>query len=558
VNFDDAVAFATGALKADERFRDVDLSPSSATFNMVVLPFALMCKGSWDMVEWLQRYLLFGDPSQLSPEQLDNIGKMLMAPPRRTGSGVTVEVSLYFRDSPMVPDPIFVGPGCAFRSSSGALGHPLREQTLWHPSMPRVEVDGKDYRCATLPVRFDGVGAIPPRSVTQVASVLPGLAFARNEKASSAPVAAQSNAEYFNVIKGSLSARNDVDAASIAANYAGAYDVSDIFAAGFGDPEMQRDIAVAARGWSGHVGGRIDAYVKCPLMDAEYSTNAVTTSGDLHTFVFARYDGTDYAGTVRSWTLRPNAPPIAPIVLIDWDSTTICGLGRGDFATLPNGDVDYRIEVLPDPIDPFWGKNYRYSVYERLRLTVRTKPTDRALTGEVTLAYRTYANLEAIQLAAGENRLLGCDLLFRSFIPVHVQKLVVVYDRSYALDAEALAAALAVRINSWTAPTGIRFNELFDGINIPVRFEEVTGEVQNLPYVIDGATGLVAGVQPGDPARMPSYAVLHMDNIDGSRAKYISTRQIYPKTMTGLSATYRTCRYFVEAKDIEFIGSSWI
>jgi len=547
MRFEDAITFAVNTLKDDERFANVDLSPNSATFNLSVLPFAMLSKATWDVVEWIQRYLLFSDPSQLGEEQLDNIGKMLMAPPRRTANSVTVEVSMYFKSGNA--EPIVVNTTDTFRTSSNAVGYPLREYILVYGSMPKVTIDGAEYRAAKITVKFDGSGVVPAGAVTQTSVIANGLAFVRNENASSAPIAAETNEEYFTTIQNSLSTRNDVNSASIIANYKSAYDIFDILAVGFGDPEMQRDISVASRGWSGHIGSRIDAYIKSPLVDAEFTTNNITDKGgNVYSFDFARYSGINYNGTVCSWRLCEGNIPVTPIVLIDWEKSSIGGLDYSKLAKKPNGDVDYSVEILPDIA---WGKNYRYSIYERLRISVRT--TERATDNTVTLSYKTYSNMENIQESANSSRLLNCDLLFKSFIPVQVKKLVVVYEGS--LDEEAWTAILANRINTWSSPTNLRFNELFDGIGVPVKFEETWEDRNNLPYKL-ADNGVITETCEGKSG-IPTYAVLHMDNIDGSTITYLSTRQIYPIPVEGLSATYRTCRYFINPEDIQFKKLNW-
>ena len=76
----------------------------------------------------------------------------------------------------------------------------------------------------------------------------------------------------------------------------------------------------------------------------------------------------------------------------------------------------------------------------------------------------------------------------------------------------------------------------------------------NLPCTFDGNGEIATIVNPAPtPGSYPTYATMIQHNIDGSKNYYASTRQLYQlKTSNGLSATSRTCRYFILPENIVF------
>ena len=572
MNIKDVINFSRDILKNDERFKDIDTSENSAFYNIVLLPYAALMKPIFDLNDYTAKTLSYNNVSELTETQLDNLGKSVFAPLRRTDSLTTVEVNIYLSIASGSIEPLVVNTTDVFRTNQNQTFNPIKDYLFIYDTLPIV--NGK--RVATIVVAANqSYGKISENSITSASTLHPQLSFITNNRPSSTPISKETNEEYFDTIQRSFTTRNNLNLESLATNFKLSYpNITDIFATGYGDPEMQRDIAIAGKAWSGHFGGKTDVFVKSAIYPTSFQCTATRTpSSDGYYFYVKRYKGFDWKGidgtnpspqALMPWTKitlsdLPGATdlPITPIILFDWTNTTI---GSVEFAKRIDGEVNYTVEVLPDPVDKFYGKNFRYSPYEQLKITVKTT-TALSSTLACSLAYFTVPEIESYQdNASAENQRVLCnDILFKSFVPVEVRELVISYDNKYSVDEESWKTKIANQINSWNSNEPIRLVSLLKDFTAPVRVDEIwkdtpTGSI--FPYDID-STGQVIGTNVVVSDDYPCYAKMLMNQIDGSINVYVSTRQIYPLVKFGLSSTYRTCRYFIDRSNIKFIKGSW-
>lgn len=574
MNSTDIIKFSIDTLQADPRFADIDMSESSAFYNMVILPFSILAKPIFDInATTLQSMQL----ENMSDVQLDEFAKLFFIT-RRTESLTNLTIQIYLNNVVGSIEPLLITTSDEFRTSSNAIFYPIQDYIFTYGSLPTVTINenGVDvtYKIATITGTSSlSLSPILPNTIKTTTVTHPQLNKVNNAQSSSVPIMAETNAEFIQSIKKSLTNRNAITPNAIYTILKTAYpNITDILSIGYGDPEMQRDIAVAAKSWSGHFGGMTDIYLRTEPTPISFIVTATRTDDNSgYSFILRRYKGFDWNATdtalpnsqsLTPWLLIQSTDPLPtlPVISFNWTGSSIVGT---TFSTKPNGEVDYTIDVLPDPLEESYGKNYRYSVYECLKVTVKTATATTA-TAAVTLKYNTLNGFESIQTYMNsDQRVITSNNLIKSFIPVQVKQLVIVYDQNYYVNEQLWATQLAALINSWSLQEPISLSTLLKNFDAPVRITEMWSDpsviptnvlTSNLPYLFD-STGEISGTQVS--TSHPCFVKMVVDNIDGSSNCYLSTRQIYPKIKNGLSATYRTCRYFIETSNITFIKGSW-
>jgi hypothetical protein len=372
--------------------------------------------------------------------------------------------------------------------------------------------------------------------------------------AASRPIDRETNAEFIKSIQRAISERSLSKEDGIISSIRKAYpQATDISVIGYGDQEMQRDIAVAARAWSGHFGGMIDVYLRTPLVNTSHTTQATYFNGR-YVFYINRYTGFDWTGEnpLTPWNkIDPNAP-LMPVVDIDWEKFSING---ADIKRDQNGLIDYMIEVMPDPSEKAYGKNFRYSIYEYLKISVgvvaQANPTE-----SVTINYKALMNPDDIQNFLNDNRDICSSVMLRSYVPIFIKKLSITYDQQYSIDENEWREKIASTINTWSLSEPIRITTLLRNFEAPVKINEVwKSEEESIPYELDDSGNIVKSKDGGQ--NPPCYAAMHIDAIDGSRYYYLSTQQIGPIVSPGLSLTYKTSRFFIDPQNIVFVKGSW-
>ena len=574
MNGQDFINFAQSTLAADSRFADVDMTPSSAFYNLVLLPFSLLSKPVFDLHDSMINSMSL---SQLSGTQLDDFASMFFVT-RPVQTYVTVQIQIYLPiQSPTGIEPLIVQTTDEFRTTQNVVFYPVQDYIFAYGSLPTttIMVNGVStsvYYATVLASSTSASVQILANSVTSTSLTYAlSILSVNNPGASSVPLAAETDSEFKVTMQNALSLRNNVNPASIITNLTNAFPFATFVPIGYGDPEMQRDIAVAAQYWSGHFGGMTDIYATAQLVPATYSKGGIRTPDGLgYQFTMQAYKGFDWAAIDIStpnalqllpWTPVDSGPiPTLPVVLVD-SFTVIQSVGGDATITLDvDGKPKYKVEVYPDPTLQSFGKNYRYSQYENLLITVYcTASGGLAPFSNITMNYQTLPSISDMQnlVSNDKNRVMCSNTLVKSFIPIEIEKLEIVYDKNYTIDMPTWTIKIANLINNWSTSSSITFSTLLEGFPAPYRQDEIyVDNGSNFPYTFD-SQGLVTGVNESATS-YPCYAVIRMNNIDGSSQVYVSTNKIAPRyTTAGLSSSYRTCRYVIDSTNIIFTKGSW-
>jgi hypothetical protein len=563
MNSTDIIKFAVDTLQEDSRFSDIDMSESSSFYNMVILPFSILAKPIFDLNATTLKSMQL---ENMTETQLDEFAKLFFIQ-RRTDSLTNVAVQIYLNNIAGTIEPLVITSTDEFRTSQNSVFYPIQDYIFTYSSLPTTTVDGIVYKVANIICSSSSnSNVITANSIKTTSVTHPQLNKVNNSKSSSIPISKETNVEFIQSIKKSLSNRNAIEDSAIYTILKTAFpNILDCLSIGYSDPEMQRDIAVAAKSWSGHFGGMIDIYTRTEITPVTFTVTAnrnVTNTG--YEFTLRKFKGFDWnavdTALPNSQSLTPwiqldsiDPLPTMPILSFDWSHSTISGT---TFKTKANGEVDYTIQVLPDPLEKSYGKNYRYSIYESLKITVLTNSATTP-TAQVELHYNTLNSFEDIQnyINSDNIRITTSNNLIKSFIPIQVKELQIVYDKNYYVNEQLWATTIANTINSWSLQEPIRLSTLLKDLDAPVRVSELWSDsTASLPYTYD-TTGEITGIQAS--SSYPCFAKMLVDNIDGSTNCYLSTRQLYPKIKNGLSSTYRTCRYFIDPSNIQFIKGSW-
>lgn len=564
MNGQDLINFALNILQNNSNYSNIDMSQSGVFFNLTVLPFSVLVKALIDLNTSNMNALGL---STMTSAQIDNWATWFFEN-RQTQNLMTVAITIYLTNTTDPTEPLVVSTSDQFTTGQNQSFAPIQDYIFAYNLLPMDPTN--TYRIATIIAsssqNYSQIGA---NTIKSSSLLHPLLAFVTNLQSSSSPISAQSDADFITSIQQSISQRNNTTSDALSTNLSKAFpQITDSLSIGYGDPEMQRDIAVAGEAWSGHFGGMTDIYVRTPLTPVSIVVPATRNStNNGYTFLLRKYQGYDWNVVDTSapdypaltpWIPIPSVNPLPsmPVMLIDWETSSITNT---TFALGSNGLVNYLIEVMPDSTEKSYGKNYRYSPYESLRITIFTNSAANP-TENITFNYSTLSNIEDIQtfINSSANRVLTSNNLIKSFIPIEIKDLNITYDSRYSVDETTWATTLANIINGWSLGEPIRFTTLLNGFPAPTRIDEIwydTTANPNLPYTTDSLGNITGAVTPA--ASYPCYAAMQLDNIDGSYQYYLSTRQIYPLVKNGLSSTYRTCRYFIDPSNIHFNQGSW-
>ena len=91
MNGSELIQFAINNLKADPNYADVDMSESSAFYNLVILPFSVLAKSVIDLNE---KNLAGLKLDSMSSSQLDDYATLFFTK-RRSETLITAEVLIY-------------------------------------------------------------------------------------------------------------------------------------------------------------------------------------------------------------------------------------------------------------------------------------------------------------------------------------------------------------------------------------------------------------------------------------------------------------------------------
>lgn len=574
MDLNSVISYTRAYLQSDSRFSDIDMSENSAFYQIYILPFSIMAKSIFDLNDETTQTLQLGNYQTLTTSEMDFLAENFLVT-RRQASNTTLQVKIYFNVTSSPVDNLIINTTDTCRTNANLVFNPITNYIFIYTNLPFETYNGVNYRVAVINTQSSNAQAVVPvGAITGSSFINSQIAIVTNTSESSQPVTSESNTEFFNTINSAITQRNNVNEDSILVNYKNKFPtITDIFSTGYGDPEMQRDIAIASKCWSGHFGGMVDIFTRGVLTQNVFSVQSLKSGGiNEYTFYFKRYKGFDWQGTDGSNpspnTLTPwvqitlpdgqmagaTQLPIAPLIIFDWQNTTIGNLVYSDFTKLANGEVDFTLT-------PVNSKDLRYSIYEQWKISVRTNSTATPTNPTVNLSYYTDTNLESYQQDINQdaNRVICANYVFKSFIPVYIRRLVVVYDKNYTVDESLWASNISNIINSWSLREPIRLTTLLQGFPAPVRIDEIYKDSNsNMPVNLDSNGNITSlnTITPGTE-NYPTYAEMVLNNIDGTTNVYASTRQLSCVPNLGLSASIRTIRYFINPTNIVFIKGTW-
>lgn len=379
MNGQDFVNFAINTLNADsqKRFADVDMSESSAFYNLVLLPFSILSKPVFDLHDSMVNSMSL---DALSGSQLDDFGSMFFVS-RPTKSYVTLQIQIYLPITSDSVEPLTVQTSDEFRTKQNVIFYPVQDYIFAYNALPNISLvdnagNSTTYKVATILTSSTiATSQVLANSITSTSLIYQLVPKVNNIFPSSLPLAAQTDSEYKTTIREALSLRNNVNPASIISNFSKAFPFASFQPIGYGDPEMQRDIAVAGQYWSGHFGGMTDIYATAQLVPATYisvTTTGIDVDGHYVSFTMQAYKGFDWAGIDISepspnqllpWTQIETSGiiPSLPVVLID--SIQLSDNGN-NVDVLLDASGNQKIKIIPQD------KNYRFSQYEILEVRV--------------------------------------------------------------------------------------------------------------------------------------------------------------------------------------------
>ena len=553
-------------LAKDPNFADVDVSPQSGFHDLVVKGHLVLSNSIFDQLAYVNAGSSLDNAATMSKAQLDSYAANWFTF-RRTESKITVLVDVYIADG--YNDPLTVLSTDTFTAKDGSVCSTAQDLVFLPATLPYVNILGVNYRHASFNTISNGTTEIGKSQITGFTITHPGIVSVTNESASSTPVPAETNEVFVNRLKKSFGTNSFINLYSATKMLHENFSISDCYMIGYGDPEMQRDIAVLNTAWSFHAGNTIDVYIKSTLRPTSFSVRGFRLPNqNAYRFYMKRYKGFDVFGNDRSnpnpgmlygwqkielpdnaYMIGATSLPEMPMMFIDFGhikATSLIDpsqtLTVNDLAVL-NGD--YHVEVKPIR------DNLRFSIYEQLQIDVYfTKSLEEMV--DLYFSYYTLDSLEEIQAFVSDpNNMANADIVVKSFIPVEVSNLTIFTDKKYAFDNTSMRKILADYINTWNSAEPISLSTLLQKIPSPAMIAEVGRDFQNPNHIIaDQSSAISPSLIAGYAG--PSFAEMRQQNVDGSVWHYYSTRTIGMIENPVLSATRRTVRYFIDPEDIHF------
>ena len=351
MNGTDFLKTAAEILRENPLFKDQDLSETSVIYNTTLLPFALLTKPVADLNAYTLKSMKL---DQMTDSQLDDFAAGYFVERRQTNVAV-IDVTIYLKNEAAAIEPLIIYTTDEFRTASNEVFRPVTNYVFAYASLSLDET--KTYRVANITVTGNALN-VAENSIKTFTNSHPKIDHVTNLRPSSSPITRETNAELIKTIQRSIAERGNAKADSICTNLKNAFPyIVDVLPIGYGAQEMQRDIAVAAKSWSGHFGGNTDVYVRTTAAPATANIKGATkVAGVGYTFILRRYKGFDWnaidtqapqPNCLTPWLPLPTQDlPAAPVLYIDWAKTTVTNtsIKLGD-----NGIPQYSIEVMPDP-----------------------------------------------------------------------------------------------------------------------------------------------------------------------------------------------------------------
>ena len=148
MNGQDFINYGINLLQNDtlQRFVGVDMSVSSAFYNMNLLPTALLSKPVFDLHDDMINSMSL---STMSGSNLDNFSSLFFET-RGTQSYVTLEAKIYIPIITGVAEPLVIQTTDEFRTSQNIVFNPVQDYIFSYSALPTVTLNSTNYRMATI------------------------------------------------------------------------------------------------------------------------------------------------------------------------------------------------------------------------------------------------------------------------------------------------------------------------------------------------------------------------------------------------------------------------
>jgi len=236
VNAQDLINFSINTLKADSRYADVDMSTTSAFYNLTILPSSLLFKPIYDLV---QNNLKALQPTTMTSAQLDGISEVFFKP-RRTEDLIQLTVNVYLTNTASATEPLIISAtNDEFRTSQNQVLYPIQDYVFAYNTLPLDETS--TYRVATITAQANqAYSLIAPNSIISSTISHSKYDHVNNPYSSSKPISSETDNELKADLQQALITRNNVNAPSIYTNIKNEFPtITDCLAIGYKDPEMQ-------------------------------------------------------------------------------------------------------------------------------------------------------------------------------------------------------------------------------------------------------------------------------------------------------------------------------
>lgn len=261
--------------KIREYDEDFDMRDGTAFNSMFIKPSTLIIQPFRDELDQIEqnqsvKSMLEGDTNSFPEDSVDALMSNVFVD-RQTGEKVTGVVRAYFLEARAID---ILAEEARFLDDAGNYFINTGDISITSRQMA-IQTSG-DYFYVDIPVESEEEGAITVNvnGIVSWENSPSGLVQVGNEDAFTAGADKETNLEYINRAKQSISVRDLVTGKGIVATLNENFsNIEDIESIGFGDPEMQRDIV-----FNTHIGGHVDIYIKTPqVQSADFDAFALLT-----------------------------------------------------------------------------------------------------------------------------------------------------------------------------------------------------------------------------------------------------------------------------------------
>ena len=389
----DIEKFFIDQLANDSRFTDIDTSTNSNFHDLLIKPNILLAQSVFNYIDYVRMGSSLDYLQYMQDPQLDNLAANYFVT-RHGAKSIFTEMTLYFRDTSDAFQSFEVKTTDVWTATNGSTFAATQDYYFIPSTLPIVQIiPGVNYRVATFPITSnDATGVVLAGTITSSPVSHPALVSATNLSDSSNLIPAETNLQLKARMLNGPASRTLSGRSNITATLTDTFpNITDVFSVGYGDPEMQRDIAVASKAWSFHSGGMIDVNVRTALRPTTFTVvGRKLPNQNVYRLYLKRYKGYDLFGDDQSqphpsllygWekVLLPDTMymegatvlPELPFMFFDTNrafvGTSIAdptqSLSWADFELDP---VTFNLHVEINSPENY--QNYRFSAYEQLQV----------------------------------------------------------------------------------------------------------------------------------------------------------------------------------------------